>query len=120
MEKFRNLLESTTQFKNTIGKPLNSYGLISNMLFYYNDTFYLGDTMTGARLSIKNKQIEAYSNFGDTKHTAKQVSSALSQNTPEIKKLKKILLKSSDTILCRSNHKETILIDIKSGKQQQD
>ena len=102
-------------FSNTIGKVLNQYGYITNDLYYYKGTYYLGGTVSGGRLSVNRGNIDAYSNFSDSKWVAEQVSDSLSRNSPEIKKLKKILLKTSTTILCKSNLPQIIKVDIKTG-----
>jgi len=114
MTKFKELFEAK-QIKNTIKKEPNDAGAITPNIMWKDGKFSIG-AYDEAVLSINKGKVEAYSNKGSTKETAENVSNALKEKTPEMKELKKTLLKISDTILCRSNYKDTIEVDIKTGK----
>jgi hypothetical protein len=112
----KEIITESKQIKNTIGKEPNSAGSITRNITWKDGKFYIG-AYDEAVLSVNRKgEIEAYSNKGSTKETAENVSNALKEKTPEMKELKKMLLKIDDKIICKSNYRDTIEVDIKTGK----
>jgi hypothetical protein len=113
---FKELFIESKQIRNTISKKPNSTGAITRNITWKDGKFYIG-AYDEAVLSVNKKgQVEAYSNKGSTKELAENVSNALKEKTPEMKELKKTLLKIDKKIICRSNYNDVYEVDIKTGK----